>query len=493
VKILYFLLGLSVGLLLLGWQRSRFNFKLKTLLQKLQFHQKPFLSSASQLATAIDQQRRIQQQLEQQLQIYQQILQLAPIGYLQVDDENRLVWCNSQSRMLLGIVQDCSPQPRLLLEIVRSYELDQLIEQTRQAGRPQQQDWIFYPISPDPTHLSRQQDYPLRGYGLPLPDGQVGIFLENRWEATTLTQQRNRWTSDVAHELKTPLTSIRLVAETLQVRINPALRGWLDRLINETIRLSNLVQDLLDLSQLEQSSSQCLQLRTVDLVELVHAAWLNLEPLASKKHLQLDYSGPMQLLMQLDEPRMYRVLINLLDNSIKYSPPRQWVKVRIMQTTALSDQADDGLQVCLEVIDAGSGFLEHDLPHVFERFYRADPSRRAFGVTKTQTPTPWNSHSPLALSLDGISRESIVRPTNVPSDSETDQPDLQHRSSSGLGLAIVQQIVEAHFGSVTASNHPETGGAWLQVRLPLQTPLGDISAALARESPPSRKTAFLEN
>jgi two-component system, OmpR family, phosphate regulon sensor histidine kinase PhoR len=493
VEILYFLLGLSVGLLLLGWQRSRFDFNLKTLLRKLQSHPEPVLSSTAQLAAAIDHQQQIQQQFEQQLQVYQQILQLAPIGYLQVDDENRLVWCNPQSRMLLGIIQDCSPKPRLLLEVVRSYELDQLIEQTRQAGKPQQQDWTFYPISPDPTHLSRQQDYPLRGYGLPLPAGQVGIFLENRWEATTLTQQRNRWTSDVAHELKTPLTSIRLVAETLQARINPALRGWLDRLINETIRLSNLVQDLLDLSQLEQSSSQCLQFRTVDLVELIHAAWLNLEPLASKKHLQLDYSGPMQLLMQLDEPRMYRVLINLLDNSIKYSPPRQWVKVRVAQATTSPEQSVDGLQVCLEVIDAGSGFLEHDLPHVFERFYRADPSRRAFGVTKTHSPTAWNSHSSLDLSLDVGSRKSIVHPNNAATDAETDRLDLQHRSSSGLGLAIVEQIVEAHLGSVTASNHPETGGAWLQVRLPLKSLSGETPTASVKESPTSRKAAFLEN
>jgi two-component system phosphate regulon sensor histidine kinase PhoR len=79
----------------------------------------------------------------------------------------------------------------------------------------------------------------------------VGVFLENRQEAALLVQQRDRWTSDVAHELKTPLTSIRLVAETLQPRVDDSQRRWLDRLINETIRLSNLVEDLLNLSRLQ--------------------------------------------------------------------------------------------------------------------------------------------------------------------------------------------------------------------------------------------------
>jgi len=404
---------------------------------------------------AIAQSQQSRRQLEQQIETYKQILQNAPVGYLQVDDENRLLWCNVKARELLAMASDQQFKPRLLLELVRSYELDHLIEQTREAKNLCKRDWTFYPVSLDPSQLSQQQAYALRGYGIPLSADQVGIFLENRQETVTLMQQRDRWASDVAHELKTPLTSIRLVAETLQTRLDPPFKGWVDRLINETIRLSNLVQDLLDLSQLDRNApGDSLKLRTSDLVELTFSAWANLEPLARKKHLRLDYSGPDRLLMQLDEPRMYRVLFNLLDNSIKYSPPQQQIRVKVGIEVRSHDSSEPNMaavsqQVRLEVIDAGPGFPENALPYVFERFYRADPSR---------------SHS---VSL----RNPTVSSTTDPSqNSSHDQVDLGERNSSGLGLAIVQQIVEAHAGSVSASNHPDTGGGWLQVCLPWYKP-----------------------
>ncbi len=450
-----FLLGLLVGLVLWFWQRSRANAKMKILLRSIKpdVAETPF-SSTSQLSLAIAHQHQVHQQLEEQIETYKQILHAAPIGYLQVDDENRLIWCNPQARKLLNIAPDPHSRPRLLLELVRSYELDQLIEQTRCLDKPCHNDWTFYPSSPDPSSLINQQTYELRGCGFPLLRGDVGIFLEDRQEAVTLMQQRDRWASDVAHELKTPLTSIRLVAETLQVRLNPSLRGWMDRLINETIRLSNLVQDLLDLSQLDRSSSHALALKATDLVELVSTAWLNLEPLARAKHLDLDYLGPEQLIVQVDEPRMYRVLVNLLDNSIKYSPPRQKIQVCISLRDVAQNDTDsaDGQDVLLEVIDAGPGFPESALPHVFERFFRADPSR-----SRNQSASDHPGVSFAQPPLTALGSEQL---------SSDERSDFQHRSSSGLGLAIVQQIVEAHQGSVFASNHAETGGAWLKVSFP---------------------------
>jgi two-component system phosphate regulon sensor histidine kinase PhoR len=453
VTILTFLLGLLVGLSLLGWQRSRYSTKLKQILHSLKPDDvdSPF-SSTSQLALAITQQQRVQQQLEQQLEVYKQLLQTAPVGYLQVDDENRLIWCNNQARNLLSISSEqYLTKPRLLLELVRSYELDDLIEQTRNAGFPCQSNWTFYPVSADPTLLSEQQAYALRGYGLPLSNHQVGIFLENRQEVATLMQQRDRWASDLAHELRTPLTSIRLVAETLQTRLDPALRSWVDRLISETIRLGNLVQDLLDLGQIEQGSFHKLQLKPTDLVALIHSVWHSLEPLARKKHLQLGYSGPEQLMIQIDEPRIHRLLVNLLDNSIKYSPPDHSICVKLGIKTQRSEAGTDVQSVCLEVIDSGSGFPEKALPHVFERFYRADPSRSRIASVEEMS--------------DG-NRNVTFAQTAGSKPGNSSQPDWQLQGGSGIGLAIVRQIAEAHQGSVSARNHPETGGAWLEVRLP---------------------------
>lgn len=457
MAILDFLVGLSIGVLLLVWQRSQSNARLRRMLRNIQSStaDSPF-PLTSQLSLAITQQQREQQQLEQQLEMFRQILHSAPIGYLQVDDENRLLWCNSQARIMLGIAQEPSwSKPRLLLELVRSYELDDLIEQTRTADQPCQSNWTFYPTSSDPLDLSHQASLILQGHGLPLPNNQIGIFLENRQEMAALMQQRDRWTSDLAHELKTPLTSIRLVAETLQTRLEPNLKTWVDRLIDETVRLSHLVQDLLDLSQMERSSLRNLQLKPIDLVSLIDFVWGSLEPLARRKQLHLDYSGPARLVMQLDQARIHRLLINLLDNSIKYSAPQHPIRVKVSIEPDVSHLSTGSQTVCLEVIDFGSGFPENALPYVFERFYRADPSRtRSVSLQEELEIDP----KPLA-------------PSDAPSDISqlrSPQGDAHSQSGSGLGLAIVRQIVEAHQGSVSASNHPETGGAWLQVRLPLQ-------------------------
>lgn len=466
-RLLEFLLGLAIGLLLVLGQRLQMRQRMRRLLGDLRSDgTDESLLPISQLSLAIARQQQVQQQLQQQLESHRQILYSAPLGYLQVDDENRLIWCNLSARKLLEINRDYTAQtPRLLLELVRSYELDALIEETRSSEQPQQHDWVFYPVSPDPTQLSQQQPCALRGYGFPLLAGQVGIFLESRQEAVMLTQQRDRWASDVAHELKTPLTSIRLVAETLHSRLDPPLQGWVERLISETIRLSNLVQDLLDLSQIDLGYSQSLNLKSTNLPELVHSAWLSLELLARKKQLQLDYQGPEHLVIEADEARLYRVLINLLDNSIKFSPPWQTIRVQLGVEASEWVGAELTQQVHLEVIDQGPGFPDEALPYVFERFYRADPAR-----SQRMIQTAYHSIAAHA----GEEAIDTATPKIDGKDSGNDQSsyDPHPRNSSGLGLAIVKQIVEAHGGVVSAHNHPETGGAWLEVYLPWMPPDG---------------------
>jgi two-component system phosphate regulon sensor histidine kinase PhoR len=474
VELLWFLSGLTIGLVLLGWQSIRLNWKLNNLLRGLNSDTvEVSLSTASRLSMAIAQQKQSQAELERQVQFWGQILQNAPIAYLQVDDENQLVWCNEVACTLLHLQRVDTTRPRLLLELVRSYELDQLIERTRSAQQNCQQDWTFYPTSADPSKLLQQVHYPLRGYGFPLHHGEVGVFLENRQEAINLLQQRDRWTSDVAHELKTPLTSIRLVAETLQSRLEPPLRDWVDRLLQEVLRLSNLVQDLLDLSQLDLKSGRRLSLRTIDLVKLIHAAWFNLEPLARKKSLQLKYIGPEQLLLEADETRLYQVLINLLDNSLKYSPPQQRIRVQLSLEETLSSMGKPIQQAYLEIVDAGPGFAETDLPFVFERFYRADSSRarHIFSAVLSSglaSPPPDRPLQNLASKDRPNSTLGLEHPARLPSDPSPEPPPPPTTSGSGLGLAIVRQIIEAHQGQVEAANHPDTGGAWLQIFLPLR-------------------------
>lgn len=389
------------------------------------------------------------------------LLQQAPVGYLEVDEENQLLWSNSLACQMLGMNYDKSDQPtlpRLLLELVRSYELDQLIENTRQTRVHSQTEWTLNLASTDPVNPKEGIARPLRGYGIPLPNSHVGVFLENRQEAETLIQQRDRWTSDVAHELKTPLTSIRLVTETLIDRVDPSLKKWLDRLLNEILRLSNLVEDLLNLSQLKRGGGTGLTLKPVELPRLLFAAWQSLEPLAQVKHIKIAYEGPSNLVMSLDERLMYRVFINLIDNAIKYSPHEGTMIVRVevcSSKASIPQTGQTARSLCVDVIDEGSGFHKSDLPYIFNRFYRADPARSR----------------PLAeLEVMTADRpQSSGRPRNT---------------GTGLGLAIVQQIVEAHGGTVQARNHPETGGGWLTIAIPSEP----LSLEAVTSSPNNKMT-----
>lgn len=423
--LLGFFLGLAVGIGFWVWQQVQLNRYLGRLLRPLTSHSDKMglllIPALRQEIAMVKQQR---QDLQQSLQTYQDLLDFAPVGYLQVDEENQLLWCNQQAQEILYLQRWQPEQVRLLLELVRSYELDHLIEQTRDRQKPQTREWIFHPSCDDAAEMATIKSLALRASSLPLPNGQVGVFLENRQPLLDINQIRDRSFSDLAHELRTPLTSIRLVVETLQIRLEPPLDRWVNRLMQEVDRLINLVQSWLELTQMEANPNMQLQAKAVELRSLIASVWETLEPLAQRQHLSLAYSGLENLWIKADEARIYQVFLNLLDNSIKYSLPGTSIHV---ETKILSTKDNDPTSPILEInlIDSGVGFSEADLPHVFERFYRGDKAR-----------------------------------THLPQDSNS----IGAIVGNGLGLAIVEQILIAHGGSIKAMNHPETGGAWMQLQ-----------------------------
>lgn len=428
MTLLAFLLGLALGIGFWQWQRRRLQLQLRQMLGVLQTNgSSTSLSVVSRLRQEIAASNQQREKLEKELQTKQRLLEVAPLGYLQVDEENRLLWCNEQARQLLDISRWEPGQLRLLLELVRSYELDRLIEQTRQQQKPDIREWVFHPSCLDGAAMGGVRSLTLRAFSWPLPHGEIGVFLENRQFLVELSQSRNQWFSDLAHEIRTPLTSIRLVAETLQGRLEGPTKRWVQQLLKETNRLINLVQAWLELCNLEKNPSQSLSFQLVELRSLIQSAWQSLEPLAQLNQLTLAYSGPDTIFVKADAVRLTQVFLNLLDNSIKYSPPHTEIQVKVTQLEA--NKEDSLLQI--DIIDSGAGFSESDLAHVFERLYRGDPSRQRLPAT--------------AEPLETSSRSS----------------------GSGLGLSIVEQIIEAHRGSVTAKNHPVTRGAWLQVNLPV--------------------------
>jgi two-component system, OmpR family, phosphate regulon sensor histidine kinase PhoR len=426
--LLGFLIGLAVGIGLCIGQQIQLNRYLVREIQPLTSRfSKMSLPLIPELQKAIATLKQQRQDWQQSLQTYQDLLDFAPLGYLQVDEENQLLWCNQQAREILYLQRWQLGQVRLLLELVRSYELDHLIEQTRDRQKPQTKEWVFHPSCDNAVEMPKIKSLTLRASSLPLPNGQVGVFLENRQPLLDMNQVRDRSFSDLAHELRTPLTSISLVVETLQNRLEPPLNRWIDRLTQEVNRLINLVQNWLELTQMEATPDIQLHTEPVEVRSLITSVWETLEPLAQRQKLSLKYSGPENLWIKADQARIYQVFLNLLDNSIKYSHPSTNILVQAEILFQNDDHRNNLVSSVLEInlIDSGVGFSETDLPHIFERFYRGDKAR---------------THSPLT---ESNSVGSIV--------------------GNGLGLAIVRQILLAHGASIKAMNHPETGGAWMQL------------------------------
>jgi two-component system, OmpR family, phosphate regulon sensor histidine kinase PhoR len=436
--LLGFFLGLAVGIGFWLWQQFQINRYLERVFQPLNSHcyriTLPLLPRLRQEMLIVKQR---QQDLQLSLETYKQLLDSAPLAYLQVDEENQLLWCNQQAREILHLQRWQPGQVRLLLELVRSYELDQLIEQTRNWQQTQVREWIFHPSRDQAKAILELKPLTIEATSLPLPAGQVGVFLENRQPLVDINHQRDRSFSDLAHELRTPLTSIRLVAETLQTRLEPPLDRWVKRLMQEVDRLINLVQSWLELTQMETNSTMLLNLETVEVRSLIFSVWETLEPLAQCQNLNLSYSGLDSISIEADKSRIHQVFVNLLDNCIKYSLPNTSIHIEVNIISVSDFRISEHKSQLLEIniIDSGLGFASTDLPHIFERFYRGDKARH---------------HEPENSEMTAI-------------------------TGSGLGLSIVRQIIIAHGGAIKAMNHPETGGAWIQIHLPkvLANPLGE--------------------
>ncbi len=429
-----FVLGLAIGLGIYASQQYRFKRRLKQTLTSYvgDADSKVSLPVDSLIRRELRELEAKREKLEQDRTAWQSLIEQAPIGYLQVDADNQLVECNQNAKDLLRIDSRRSLRIRLLLELVRSYDLDILIEETRKSQEPQTKEWIFFftrYVSPQDSEPQANFDrslqkivesIALKGYGFPLADREVGVFIENRQPLKELSQRSDRAVSDITHELRTPLTSISLVAENLLRRLKDPERRWVEQMLTETNRLMELIQEWLDLAQLEAAPERLLKYEAVQLYDLVQSVWQILEPIAQKKEVTLIYNGDRDITISADRSRLIQVFLNLLDNAIKHNPPKREVIVEILPYMPAQSNVT---QVKIDVIDYGIGFDDDDLPYIFERLYRGDKSR-----ARTQDPT----------SADG----------------------------SGLGLAIVEQIVQAHGGKISAKNHPQIGGAWLEIILP---------------------------
>lgn len=257
-----------------------------------------------------------------------------------------------------------------------------------------------------------------RNLGERLPVARTGDELErlsvslNRMVARldeAFTHVR-RFTADASHELRTPLTVLHgeLEAVAQAKQLDPEVREMIGSALEETERLAKIVESLLAISRLDAGEARMERAR-FDLAELAATTTDQMRLLAEDKNVALQTDAAQAVEVEGDRARLKQVVVNLLDNAIKYTPENGSVRVGV--------SADDARAV-LEVADTGAGIQREALPHIFERFYRADKARsRQMGGT-------------------------------------------------GLGLAIVKAIVAAHGGEVTVES-AEGHGSRFRVELPL--------------------------
>lgn len=325
------------------------------------------------------------------------LLEALPAGVIIVEPPGRITAINDAAAKMFGIAPDRAVG-RALIESIRSYELDRRVAAALSDGVEESSELTFIAATERRLHVTTR--------AVECPDGrrEALVVAIDRTRVMELESMRRDFVSNVSHELRSPLTAIKIMTETLQGGVDTqASKEFLDNIGRETERMIALVEDLLDLARLE-SGKLDLRFESVDLSELIRDAVRSQASRAAKLGVGLEavvQDGGATIAG--DRDKLMQVVVNLLDNALRNTPAGGSV-------TATVSRADEG--AAIEVADTGTGIPSDALPHVFERFYVVDRSR------------------------------------------------AKSKGGTGLGLAIVKHIVEAHGGSVEATSELGRGSVF---------------------------------
>ncbi len=350
-------------------------------------------------------------------------------GLVIIDRESKVLIMNDAARSLLNLgerpatrLTDISRDPqihRAFSDILATGQRAEVRIETR-AGDAGSQNKRVFRLHAAPLRLNDEQI-----------DGVVGAFIDIS-KLEMLERIRQEFLSNVSHELRTPLAAITAYVETL-------LDGGLDDTENslrflQTIyrnaeRMRALVNDISELSAIESGAVR-LTVERMPLRPVVDEVFAGLNPRAAKYGVWLENHVPEDFAVTADRHRLEQILINLVDNAIKFNHPGGKVKVN-------AESSEDGNQQIVKVRDTGPGIPAEHLPRVFERFYRVDKAR---------------------------SREA---------------------GGTGLGLAIVKHLTRAHGGEAYVTSEVASGSEFV-IKLPksslvaAQTPESTNAKAVTR-------------
>lgn len=230
-------------------------------------------------------------------------------------------------------------------------------------------------------------------------------------KSNSLDESRQEFVSNVSHELKTPITSIKVLADSLNMQPDVPVelyKEFMQDITKEIDRESKIIEDLLAIVKMDKSVGT-LSITSVNVNELIEMVLKRLTPLAEKKDIEILFESFRPVVAEIDEVKITQVVSNLVENAIKYNTNGGWVHVSLNA---------DYQYLYIRVEDSGIGIPQQSQDMVFDRFYRVDKAR---------------------------SRET---------------------GGTGLGLAIVQQIVVLHHGTIKLYSE-EGNGTTFTVRIPL--------------------------
>lgn len=325
--------------------------------------------------------------LEQEQRRMQAVLTSMVDAVVVVDTQAHITLANKAAESLF-LVREGALEGKRLDEIYNDQEVNGMIREVLSTGKE-----VFTETTIQPgTQIFRVHVVPAKD-----PDDQVeaavAVF-HDVTDARNFDQMRSEFVGNVSHELRTPLTSIKGFVETLldgAMENSDTCRRFLSIIEAETDRLTRLIDDLLSLSSIE-SKERVIHPKPVCLVRSMRSIMNILGPQISDKKLHVEFVYPYHLpRIHADEDLLGQVLINLLDNAIKYTPPYGKIIIRCRRRDS---------RIVITFTDTGVGIPRESIPRVFERFYRVDKARS------------------------------------------------RNQGGTGLGLAIVKHIVESHGGEV---------------------------------------------
>ncbi len=367
-----------------------------------------FAQLAGRLERLAEAQERLQQEIRQGEGNLQKVLASMEEGVMVVDEEHVLQQTNPSFRKFFDLKND--PRGQTVLRALRETELEELIAVALASNEMQSREVSFNGTKP-PRHFSVNAVPMQDDAGRP---GVVAIFRDMS-RLRQLEEVRREFVANVSHELRTPLSIFHGYVENLLDDPTMPAKGQreiFDILRKHSLRLNALLEDLLILARLE-SRHDTVRAEPLQLAKFVAGVCGDWERRLGKKGVELAVTIPSDLpVLHADPMRLEQVFNNLLENAAKYTEKGG----RIAITAALA-----GAEMEVSVEDSGIGIPPGDLPHIFERFYRADKAR------------------------------------------------TRGQGGTGLGLSIVKHIIQTHGGTVGAVS-AYGKGTTITLRLPLQQP-----------------------